>query len=57
MSDGRFRSFDGVWLLAGLRTPMGDYNGAFADAGGGIPSACVGGRQGMALLIENPDGC
>jgi len=32
MSKGLFQSFDDVWLLDGLRTPMVDYCGAFADA-------------------------
>jgi acetyl-CoA C-acetyltransferase len=32
MSRGLFQSFDDVWLLDGLRTPMVDYCGAFADA-------------------------
>ena len=32
MSKGLFQSFDGVYVLDGLRTPMVDYQGAFADA-------------------------
>ena len=32
MSKGLFQSFDDVWMLDGLRTPMVDYCGAFADA-------------------------
>ena len=32
MSKGLFQRFDGVYLLDGLRTPMVDYQGAFADA-------------------------
>ncbi len=29
---GLFQKFEGTWLLDGLRTPMVDYQGAFADA-------------------------
>ena len=32
MSKGLFQKFDGVYVLDGLRTPMVDYQGAFADA-------------------------
>jgi acetyl-CoA C-acetyltransferase len=32
MSGGLYQSFDDVWMLDGLRTPMVDYCGAFADA-------------------------
>ena len=32
MSKGLFQRFDGVYILDGLRTPMVDYQGAFADA-------------------------
>ena len=32
MSKGQFQSFEGVYLLDGIRTPMVDYMGAFADA-------------------------
>ena len=32
MSRGLFQRFEGVYLLDGLRTPMVDYQGAFADA-------------------------
>ena len=32
MSKGLFQKFDGVYILDGLRTPMVDYQGAFADA-------------------------
>ena len=28
---GHFNAFDDVWLLAGVRTPLVDYNGALAD--------------------------
>ena len=29
---GQFQRFDDVFILDGLRTPMVDYQGAFADA-------------------------
>ncbi|WP_298835656.1 thiolase family protein [uncultured Piscinibacter sp.] len=32
MSRGLFQSFDDTWILDGVRTPMVDYCGAFADA-------------------------
>jgi len=32
MTRGLFQAFDDVWMLDGLRTPMVDYCGAFADA-------------------------
>ena len=32
MSKGQFQSFEDVFILDGLRTPMVDYQGAFADA-------------------------
>jgi acetyl-CoA C-acetyltransferase len=32
MNQGLFQTFDDVWLLDGIRTPMVDYCGAFADA-------------------------
>ena len=32
MSKGLFQKFDGVFILDGVRTPMVDYQGAFADA-------------------------
>jgi acetyl-CoA C-acetyltransferase len=32
MSAGLFQRFEGVFLLDGVRTPMVDYMGAFADA-------------------------
>jgi acetyl-CoA C-acetyltransferase len=32
MSRGLYQSFDDVWMLDGVRTPMVDYCGAFADA-------------------------
>jgi acetyl-CoA C-acetyltransferase len=32
MSRGLYQSFDDVWMLGGVRTPMVDYCGAFADA-------------------------
>ena len=32
MSRGLYQAFDGVWILDGVRTPMVDYQGAFADA-------------------------
>ena len=32
MSKGLFQKFDGVYILDGVRTPMVDYQGAFADA-------------------------
>ena len=32
MSKGQYQSFQGVYMLDGLRTPMVDYMGAFADA-------------------------
>lgn len=32
MSRGLFQKFDDVWMLDGVRTPMVDYLGAFADA-------------------------
>ena len=32
MSGGLYQSFDDVWMLDGLRTPMVDYCGAFSDA-------------------------
>ncbi len=32
MTRGLFQSFDDVWMLDGVRTPMVDYLGAFADA-------------------------
>ena len=32
MARGLFQSFDDTWILGGVRTPMVDYCGAFADA-------------------------
>lgn len=32
MSNGLFQRFEGVYILDGVRTPMVDYMGAFADA-------------------------
>ncbi len=32
MARGLFQSFDDIWILGGVRTPMVDYCGAFADA-------------------------
>ena len=32
MSKGQYQSFEDVFILDGLRTPMVDYQGAFADA-------------------------
>ncbi|MCW5639078.1 MAG: thiolase family protein [Rubrivivax sp.] len=32
VSQGLYQAFDGVWILDGVRTPMVDYQGAFADA-------------------------
>ena len=87
---GFFSSFNDVWLLGGVRTPMVDYCGALghlsptdlgikaarevlartgvrltitlaremqrAGVRWGIASACIGGGQGIALLLENPAG-
>jgi acetyl-CoA acetyltransferase len=72
---GLFQRFEDAFILDGVRTPMVDTMGAFADAnpidlgikaaqgvrqdrcragaGLGVGSACIGGGQGIALLVEN----
>lgn len=46
---GFYSSFDDVWMIDGVPTPMVDHCRAFGDL-----SAC-GGGQGIALLLEDRD--
>ena len=62
-------AYEDVWLLGGVRTPFADFNGTLRDISAltlarelkrakeryGIATACAGGGQGVAILIENPD--
>jgi hypothetical protein len=57
--------WEDVWLVDGVRTPFVDYTGVRlavtvarelqrSETRYGIASACIGGDQGIALLVENP---
>lgn len=49
MSRGLFQSFDDVWLLDGVRTPMVDYCGAFA----GVSPTDLGIKAARAVLARS----
>ncbi len=49
---GFLNAFDDVWMREGVRTPMVALARELQRYG--ISRACVGGGQGIALLLENP---
>lgn len=45
-----------IWRVDGVRTPFADARELQRSGGRyGIVSACIGGGQGIAVLLENPN--
>lgn len=49
-TSGLFTSYSDVWVVDGIRTAFAEFNGVLGD----VSPIDLGGGQGIALLVENP---